>query len=68
MGTGGPLKLAEHVIKKDNKSGVFFVFNSDVICDFPLEEMLSFHKHHGKEGTVVLTKVQDPSRFGVVVT
>ena len=30
--------------------------------------MLTFHKSHGKEGTIVLTKVQDPSRFGVVVT
>jgi mannose-1-phosphate guanylyltransferase len=30
--------------------------------------MLQYHKSHGKEGTIVLTKVKDPSRFGVVVT
>ena len=47
---------------------MLFVFNSDVICDFPLEDMISFHKQHGKQGTIVLTKVKDPSRFGVVVT
>ena len=29
---------------------------------------MSYHKSHGKEGTIVLTEVKDPSRFGVVVT
>lgn len=68
MGTAGPLKLAQQIIKNDNKSGSFFVFNSDVVCDFPLNEMVEFHKSHGKEATMVLTKVKDPSRFGVVLT
>lgn len=30
--------------------------------------MIDLHKSHGKEGTIVLTEVKDPSRFGVVVT
>jgi mannose-1-phosphate guanylyltransferase len=34
----------------NNTEGMFFVFNSDVICEFPLEEMIKFHKDHGKEG------------------
>jgi mannose-1-phosphate guanylyltransferase len=67
MGTAGPLKLAEEIIRKDNPSGLFFVFNSDVICDFPLQEVLEFHKTHNKDATMVLTKVEDPSRFGVLV-
>lgn len=46
---------------------MFFVFNSDVTCDYPLEKMIEFHKGHGKEGTIMVTKVQDPSKYGVVL-
>lgn len=53
---------------KDNTEGLFFLLNSDVICDFPFSDMISFHKKHGKEGTILLTKVEDPTRFGVVVS
>ena len=45
----------------------FFVLNSDVICDFPFEEMLKFHKNHKCEGTILVTKVEEPSKYGVVV-
>ena len=30
---------------------------SDVICDFPLKEMLAFHKEKGAEGTILVTRV-----------
>ena len=29
--------------------------------------MVDFHKRHGKEGTLVVTKVDDPRRYGVIV-
>lgn len=45
----------------------FFVLNSDIICDYPFQAMIDFHQKHGKEGTVVLTQVEDPSKYGVVV-
>ena len=48
VGTAGPLKFAEEIIQKDNKEGIIFVFNADVICDYPLAELLKFHKSHGK--------------------
>lgn len=48
--------------------GEIFIFNSDVICRFPLQEMLNFHRKHGKEGTIATTKVKDPSKFGVILT
>ena len=48
MGTAGPIKLAEKILREDNESGMFFVFNSDVICDYPLDKMIEFHKAHGK--------------------
>jgi len=44
------------------------VFNSDIICRFPLTEMLEFHRKHGREGTIATTKVKDPSKFGVILS
>ncbi|SCU94359.1 LAME_0F07162g1_1 [Lachancea meyersii CBS 8951] len=65
LGTAGPLKLAEEVLKKDNSP--FFVLNSDVICDYPFQELADFHKAHGGQGTIVATKVDEPSKYGVIV-
>ncbi|XP_066283540.1 mannose-1-phosphate guanyltransferase beta-A-like isoform X1 [Branchiostoma lanceolatum] len=65
LGTAGPLALAREILSGDEEP--FFVLNSDVICDFPFEEMLKYHKSHGKEGTIVVTKVEEPSKYGVVV-
>lgn len=65
LDTAGPLKLAEKVLAKDDSP--FFVLNSDVICNYPFKEMVEFHKAHGGEGTIVATKVEDPSKYGVIV-
>lgn len=65
LGTAGPLKLAERILGKDDTP--FFVLNSDVICDFPFQQLAKFHKAHGQEGTIVVTKVEEPSKYGVVV-
>ena len=36
-------------------------------CDYPLKELLDFHRSHpGAEGTLLITMVQDPSKYGVV--
>lgn len=67
MGTAGPIRLAREEIIKDNPSGLFFVFNSDVICDYPLDKFIEFHKSHGKEGSILATTVEEPSRYGVIV-
>lgn len=29
--------------------------------------MAKFHRDHGQEGTIVVTKVEEPSKYGVVV-
>ena len=65
LGTAGPIGLAKNLLKDAEE---IFIFNADVTCEFPLKEMLEFHKKHGKEGTIATTKVKDPSRFGVIVT
>ena len=82
----GPLALARAHLEADHEP--FFVLNSDVICEFPFEEMIKFHKSHQCEGTIVVraqtplgvkvnpscsshlsqvTKVEEPSKYGVVV-
>ena len=66
MGTAGPLALARAHLTADNEP--FFMFNSDVICDFPLDSMLAFHRKHGGEGTILVTEVADPSKYGVVLS
>jgi len=65
LGTAGPLALAKKYFEETNEP--FFVLNSDVICDFPFEEMLKFHSNHKYEGTILVTKVEEPSKYGVVV-
>lgn len=66
MGTAGPLALARHLLD-DGKGTPFFVLNSDVVCDYPLKDMLDFHTARSAEATILVTKVDDPSKYGVVV-
>jgi len=64
LGTAGPLALARAHLDDGQP---FFVLNSDVICEFPFGDMLKFHKAHGGEGTIFVTKVDEPSKYGVVL-
>jgi mannose-1-phosphate guanylyltransferase len=45
-----------------------FVLNSDVACEFHFEKLLNFHRENGGEGTIMTTPVEDPSKYGVVVS
>eukprot|EP00002_Diphylleia_rotans_P032844 TRINITY_DN6933_c0_g1_i1.p1 TRINITY_DN6933_c0_g1~~TRINITY_DN6933_c0_g1_i1.p1 ORF type:complete len:360 (+),score=89.24 TRINITY_DN6933_c0_g1_i1:56-1135(+) len=65
LGTAGPIALARDHLRDGEP---FFVLNSDVICEFPFEDLLKFHRAHGKEGTIMVTKVEEPSKYGVVVS
>eukprot|EP00761_Pharyngomonas_kirbyi_P005905 gb/GECH01005911.1/.p1 GENE.gb/GECH01005911.1/~~gb/GECH01005911.1/.p1 ORF type:complete len:367 (+),score=89.72 gb/GECH01005911.1/:1-1101(+) len=68
LGTAGPLALARRTLAADDTQEPFFVLNSDIICEFPLRRLAQFHRDHGRQGTIVVTKVTDPSKYGVVVT
>jgi len=65
LGTAGPLALARDHLSDGQP---FFVLNSDVICEFPFDALLKFHKNHGAEGTILVTKVEEPSKYGVVLS
>ncbi|KAL6580312.1 cytochrome c1 [Orobanche minor] len=73
LGTAGPLALARGKLI-DASGEPFFVLNSDVISEYPLKEMIEFHKSHGGEASIMVTKVtattmrvDEPSKYGVVV-
>jgi len=66
MGTAGPLALARKILD-DGSGDPFFVLNSDVISEYPLKDMLDFHRAHNAEATIMVTKVEEPSKYGVVV-
>ncbi|KMZ69466.1 hypothetical protein ZOSMA_213G00070 [Zostera marina] len=38
------------------------------ISEYPLSEMVWFHRSHGGEASVMVTKVDEPSKYGIVVT
>ncbi len=58
--------MARDILGSDDEP--FFVLNSDVICEFPFKALLEFHKSHGGEGTLMTTPVEDPTKYGVVVS
>ncbi|VDO10310.1 unnamed protein product [Rodentolepis nana] len=65
LGTAGPLANAAHLLNDSEEP--FFVLNSDIVCKYPFEKLMEFHKSHGREGTMAVTKVKEPGRFGAVV-
>jgi mannose-1-phosphate guanylyltransferase len=67
LGTAGPIGLAKHILSQSEGDEIF-VFNSDITCRFPLKEMLEYHRTHKREGTLVVTKVKDPSKYGVILS
>ncbi|XP_059679230.1 mannose-1-phosphate guanyltransferase beta isoform X1 [Gavia stellata] len=66
LGTAGPLALARDLLAEDGEP--FFVLNSDVICEFPFAALARFHRQHGGEGSLVVTRVEEPAKYGVVVS
>jgi NDP-sugar pyrophosphorylase family protein len=56
LGTAGPLALARDKLV-DGSGEPFFVLNSDVISEYPFSQLIQFHKSHGGEATIMVTKV-----------
>ena len=67
MGTAGPIGSAKDHLVIDNKDGLFFVINSDIVCQYDLKQMLEKHREHKGLATLCVKEVEDPSKFGVVV-
>jgi len=62
LGTAGA--VANCADKLDD--GSFYVFNGDVLSDVDLTALATLHTAKGGMGTIFLTPVQDPRRYGLV--
>ena len=62
LGTGGPIKKAEKLIGRDSN---FLVLNGDIFADVNYTDILKIHEKKDAVATIVLHRVDDPSRYGV---
>jgi NDP-sugar pyrophosphorylase family protein len=65
LDTAGAIRFAAH------HAGIaerFLAVNGDVLTDLDISALVAFHEGRGAEATIHLTRVDDPSRFGVVPT
>jgi mannose-1-phosphate guanylyltransferase len=51
----------------DQVDGAFLVLNGDVLTDVDFTAVVTAHQRSGAEATIVLTRVEDTSTFGVCV-
>jgi len=66
-----PLDTAGAVRFAADEGGVdstFLVVNGDVLTDLDIGALWALHRERSAEGTIALTPVDDPSRYGVVPT
>ena len=63
MGTAGAVKAAEKYLDER-----FMVISGDLLTDFNLSKVLTFHNDNKAMATITLTSVKDPLQFGVVIT
>ena len=66
LDTAGAIRFAALHAGLDRSSEPFFVLNGDVVTDADPAALLAEHRAKGAEGTITLTSVKDPSRYGVV--
>lgn len=65
LGTAGAIKNAEEFFSGED---LLVVFNGDVLTDVNLSEIIDFHKKNNAVATITLTRVEDPTPYGLVIT
>ena len=63
LGTAGCVKNIAQLL-----DGTFLVISGDTITDFDLSAAIEFHQKHKSKATLILTRVNNPIGFGVVIT
>ena len=61
LGTGGAIKKAGGLF-----DGTFLVFNADILCSMDFMELVAFHRSKSAEVTIAVTRVDNPSAYGVI--
>lgn len=64
LGTAGAVKNAEQYFDKDP----MIVFNGDVLTDINISQIINFHKKNKAKATLTLTRVEDPTAYGLILT
>jgi mannose-1-phosphate guanylyltransferase/phosphomannomutase len=63
LGTAGSVKLGEQYLDEP-----FLVVGGDAMVDFDMKAFLEFHRAQQAKVSLCLTRVRDPSEFGIVIT
>lgn len=63
LDTAGAVRFAAEAASIDSR---FLVVNGDVLTDLDITDLWTRHRASGAEATIALTRVDDPSRYGVV--
>ncbi|OPY89950.1 MAG: D-glycero-alpha-D-manno-heptose 1-phosphate guanylyltransferase [Syntrophus sp. PtaU1.Bin208] len=63
LGTAGALRLAAPLIHSDP----VLVLNGDSYCRFELEDFMAFHSAKAADASILLTPMEDTSRYGRVL-
>ncbi len=61
LGTGGAIKNCQKYL-----NDTFLVFNSDILCNMDLKDLVAWHREKGADATIAVTRVQNPSSYGVI--
>jgi mannose-1-phosphate guanylyltransferase len=61
LGTGGAIKNAEEFF-----DDTFIIFNADILSDINISDMMKFHKEKRASVTIAVTRVENPSAYGVI--
>lgn len=61
LGTGGAIKNTQ-----DFFDDTFIIFNADILSNINIIGMLKFHEEKRASVTIAVTKVADPSQYGVI--
>jgi mannose-1-phosphate guanylyltransferase len=61
LGTAGGVRNAVDLVEE-----LVVVLNGDVLADVDLSAMLRFHAEHDSRATIYLTRVLDPTQYGLV--
>lgn len=65
LGTGGALKNAQALLSRDKPC---LVLNGDVLNTLDISAFLKYHRRQAAEVTIALTRVKDPTLYGLVKT
>ena len=65
LGTGGAIRFAALAAGVDEP---FLALNGDILATFDPGDLLAFHRERGARATIAVTAVDEPSRYGLVLS